>query len=146
MRLYSSSTGTTYLREIHADIPSDAVPISEARYQEVIANPAPGKVRSHDADGLPILVDPIPEVVVVTNAEVEAARLKAYADPLTGSDRFFSEALRESALGNAEAAQVAREAGLARYAAIQAELPWPSIRPGPGESGPTLEGEINTAG
>lgn len=141
MRFYSSSTGTTYLKGIHAVIPADAVPISEARYQEVIANPASGKVRSHDANGLPILVDATPEIVVVTNAEVEAARLKAYADPLTGSDRFFSEALRESALGNAEAAQAAREAGLARYAAIQAELPWPSAGTEPTQSEHPVEPE-----
>jgi hypothetical protein len=57
-RLYSQTTGSTYLTDRHSEIPPDAKPISEQRYREVIANPAPGKVRSHDADGLPILVDP----------------------------------------------------------------------------------------
>lgn len=61
-----------------------------------------------------------------TRAEVEAARLRAYADPLTGSDRYFAEAQRESLLGNAEAAEAAKALGLARFAEIQAEYPWPT--------------------
>ena len=39
-------------------IPKDAVPISKERYQAVIADPVPGMVRSHDAEGLPILIEP----------------------------------------------------------------------------------------
>lgn len=59
MRLYSKSTGCTYLSDVHGkDIPDDAVPISEGRYQSVIASPPAGKIRSHDADGLPVLIDP----------------------------------------------------------------------------------------
>jgi len=60
-----------------------------------------------------------------THSEIEAARLRAYADPLTGSDRYFAEAQRESLLGNAEAAEAAKALGLARFAEIQAENPWP---------------------
>src|SRR3546814_522202 len=56
-RLYSKSTGTTYIRGLHTSIPSDAVELPDEVYQSVIANPAPGKVRSHDPAGLPILVD-----------------------------------------------------------------------------------------
>lgn len=59
MRYYSKTTGCTYLNSIHANqMPADAVLIDEARYLDVIASPVPGKVRSHDADGLPILIDP----------------------------------------------------------------------------------------
>lgn len=57
MRHYSKETGNTYLPGIH-QIPDGAKAITEARYLEVIANPAPGRIRSHDAEGLPILVDP----------------------------------------------------------------------------------------
>tara|TARA_R100000458_G_scaffold26452_2_gene23927 strand:- start:5569 stop:5931 length:363 start_codon:yes stop_codon:yes gene_type:complete len=60
-----------------------------------------------------------------SHAEVEAARLRAYADPLTGSDRYFAEAQRESLLGNAEAADAAKALGLIRFAEIQASYPWP---------------------
>lgn len=59
-RLYSQSTGTTYIKGFHSDIPGDAVVIGEDRYQEVIANPIAGKVRSHDEGGLPVLIDPPP--------------------------------------------------------------------------------------
>lgn len=69
MRLYSKSTGGTYLTSIHVDIPADAVPISDDRYRDVIASPAEGKIRSHDADGLPILIDPPPP----TRDEIEHA-------------------------------------------------------------------------
>lgn len=58
IRYYSKTTGCTYLSDRHNQMPTDAVPISDARYQEVIASPAPGKIRSHDAAGLPILIDP----------------------------------------------------------------------------------------
>ena len=58
-RFYSKSTGCTYLEYIHGDqIPVDAVPITESRYLEVIANPELGKIRSHDSEGLPVLIDP----------------------------------------------------------------------------------------
>lgn len=54
------STGLCYLPGIHSSIPNDAVSISDERFNEVLGNPVPDKVRSHDADGLPILIDPPP--------------------------------------------------------------------------------------
>ncbi|WP_256205396.1 MULTISPECIES: phage tail assembly chaperone [unclassified Pseudomonas] len=45
------------MSSLHHTMPEDVVPIDEARYNEVIANPDPAKVRSHDADGLPVLID-----------------------------------------------------------------------------------------
>lgn len=70
----------------------------------------------------PVVVpDPPP-----TREQVEAARLRAYADPITGSDRYFAEAQRESLLGNVEAADAAKALGMARFAEIQAEYPWPA--------------------
>jgi len=74
-------------------------------------------------------VDPAsPELLPAPPArpEIEAQRLRAYADPITGSDRYFAEAQRESLLGNAEAAEAAKALGLARFAEIQAEYPWPA--------------------
>lgn len=124
-RYYSPSTGCTYLPSIHGEqIPTDAVAISEVIYRDVIANPPPGMVRSHAADGTPILVD-TPAVAGPTRGTVEAARLRAYADPLTGSDRYFSEANREVVLGNTDNAEHARLRGLQRFTEIQQEHPWP---------------------
>ena len=39
-------------------MPEDAVEISESVFLSVIARPVPGKVRAHDAAGLPLLIDP----------------------------------------------------------------------------------------
>src|SRR5690606_19886880 len=77
-RFYSRSTGSTYFRESHLHIPSDVVPISEKRYEEVIANPAHGKIISHDAAGLPILIDQPPYVPTADDhrAAVAAERHK----------------------------------------------------------------------
>lgn len=57
-RFYSQSTGSTYLTGIHTEMPDDAKPITEKRFIAVIGHPIAGKVRSHDAHGLPILIDP----------------------------------------------------------------------------------------
>lgn len=61
-RFYSRSTGCAYIVGIHQTMPQDAVEISAERYDAVIANPVSGKVRGHDAEGLPILIDPAPDV------------------------------------------------------------------------------------
>lgn len=78
MRYYSRSTGCTYLLSVHGDrMPADAVPITEEHYLSVIGNPAPGKVRSHDANGLPILIDP---PIYVPTADALCSRIDAAAD------------------------------------------------------------------
>lgn len=70
---------------------------------------------------LPLLVP-----VLQTRAEVEALRLRAYADPISGSDRYFAEAARVQAMGGTEEeVEAARSAGAARSAEIQALYPWP---------------------
>ncbi|PLP87427.1 phage tail protein [Pseudomonas sp. FFUP_PS_473] len=68
--LYSRATQATYIEGLHAEIPADAVPIDRARYLAVIGNPEPGKVRSHDDAGLPILIDP-PAQTLEQQAEQE---------------------------------------------------------------------------
>lgn len=75
-RFYSQRTGSTYLVGIHK-VPEDAVPISEERYMNVIANPTLGMIRSHDAHGLPILVAP---PTYVPSSEALCARVDAAAD------------------------------------------------------------------
>lgn len=86
-RFYNQETGNTYLQGIH-QIPDGAKPITEDRYQEVIANPAPGKIRSHDAQGLPILIDPpayvptVDELCQHIDTAADAARRAVAGDPL----------------------------------------------------------------
>ena len=59
-RLYSKSTGNLYLLGVNKNIPDDAVKISDELVLSVIGNPAPGKIRDHDENGLPFLVDSPP--------------------------------------------------------------------------------------
>ncbi len=86
-RFYSKETGNTYLQGVH-QIPAGAIPIPEDRYLAVIANPQPGMVRSHDANGLPILVPPpayVPSVEDLcsrVDAAADKARAKVAGDPL----------------------------------------------------------------
>lgn len=61
--------------------------------------------------------------------EVDRRRLIAYADPSTGSDRFFAEANRLEAQGMPVEAAAARAAGVTRYEEIKAKHPWPEIIP-----------------
>lgn len=85
--------------------------------------------------GAPELVEMTPEEVEahlnppakpLTREQIEALRLRAYADPLTGSDRYFAEASRLQAMGAAqEEIDAANAAGAKRYAEIQGEYPWP---------------------
>ncbi|MBV6288531.1 phage tail assembly chaperone [Pseudomonas aegrilactucae] len=86
MRYYSPSTGATYLSKIHSDIPGDAVEISEERFLEVVASPPAGKIRSHDAGGLPILIDP-PKVELT--AEELAATERAWRDAEVSSTEWL---------------------------------------------------------
>ncbi|TDL95675.1 phage tail protein [Stutzerimonas stutzeri ATCC 17588 = LMG 11199] len=87
MRFYSKHTGATYLESVHAQMPADAVPIAEDRYQLVIANPTLGKMRSHDGDGLPILIDPLPyvptadELITCIDTAADSARAAVVGDP-----------------------------------------------------------------
>lgn len=106
-RYYSRATGCCYLPSIHAIIPADAVPIDEALYLAVVANPSPGKIRSHDAAGLPILIDPPPviptahELCAQIDTAADTARRAVAGDPLRAVeyDRAAAEAASFAAAG-----------------------------------------------
>jgi hypothetical protein len=120
----------TVLLEPNPDtlIPLDAVEISVEDWQALLDGQSAGQMIDWGEDGYPFLTDqPPPEPL---NAEeTEAARLQAYANPLTGSDRHFAEAARCSTAGDTTGAQSATAAGQARYEQIRAELPWPETPP-----------------
>ncbi len=86
-RYYSPTTGTCYIQGLHKNIPDDAVQLSDDTYQAVIANPTPGKVRAHDPEGLPILIDPpavVPTASVLceqVDGVADAARAAVVGDP-----------------------------------------------------------------
>ncbi|MGP5893650.1 hypothetical protein ACTXY8_22690 [Pseudomonas aeruginosa] len=84
----------------------------------------PGLVSMTEAEVQAHLNPPIPSL---TREQIEALRLRAYADPLTGSDRYFVEASRLQEIGAAqEEIDVAKAAGANRYAEIQNAYPWPA--------------------
>lgn len=67
-----------------------------------------------------------PPAKPLTREQIETLRLQAYADPITGSDRYFAEVARLQAMGAAqEEIDAANAAGAKRYAEIQGEYPWP---------------------
>lgn len=68
-----------------------------------------------------------PPAKPLTREQIEVLRLQAYADQITGSDRYFAEVARLQALGAAqEEIDAASAAGAKRYAEIQEEYPWPA--------------------
>lgn len=110
------------IKGVH-DIPVGAFAIDEALWFRLI----------QETDGVWKLVEgviekhPLPNIEPppLTREEVEALRLRAYAEPLTGSDRYFAEAQRMQAMGEPDWETV-RAAGIARFERIQALHPWPS--------------------
>lgn len=72
----------------------------------------------------------LPSIPAPTKDQVELFRLKAYADPVTGSDRYFSEAVALQAEGFAATSTEVKDAkaiGLARKLEIKALYPYPVI-------------------
>jgi hypothetical protein len=66
-----------------------------------------------------------PELLITTvdRADIEGKRLKAYADPIKGSDRYVIEAMRCKLEGKPEWEQV-MSLGAARILEIKKEYPW----------------------
>lgn len=56
---------------------------------------------------------------------VREARLRAYANPVTGSDRYIAEAYAERSDGNEEGAKVIDLEMIKRREEIKAANPWP---------------------
>lgn len=65
-------------------------------------------------------LNPIP--APLSRDQIDTLRLLAYADPVTGSDRYFVEALSAK---DPEVAEKATAAANARRSEIQAQYPWP---------------------
>lgn len=58
------------------------------------------------------------------NDDIDRKRKLAFADPITGSDRYLAEAMSERAAGNEGAALAAEAALIARKEEIRKEFPW----------------------
>lgn len=99
-RFYSQRTGLTYLEGLHPEMPDDVIELSETVFLEVIANPDPTKVRSHDKRGHPILIErpaPTPEELAVPERRWRDTELKL-TDPVVARHRDQVEAMSETTL------------------------------------------------
>ncbi|MDZ7890098.1 MAG: hypothetical protein U5M72_12945 [Pseudomonas sp.] len=106
-------------------IPLDAVEITAEEHAALLAGQSAGKMIVTGEDGYPFLADP-PPPAPLTVEQIDALRLTAYADPVTGSDRYFSEVARLQVMGGSAAdIEATRTAGTERYEAIKAQYPWP---------------------
>lgn len=111
------------IRGVHV-IPKSAVAIDDSLWLRL----------TQETDGIWKLVNgaiekhPLPDIEPppLTREEVEALRLRAYADLLTGSDRYFAEAQRMQVMGEPDWEDV-RDAGIARFEEIQTLYPWTPV-------------------
>jgi hypothetical protein len=87
---YSPSTNGFYHPEIHGNaIPSDAVEITDAVYNEVCANRPANKVLASDENGYPILID-TPAADLSLTIRAERDRLLKESDIYALADIWFS--------------------------------------------------------
>ena len=71
-----------------------------------------------------------PAPIPLTVEQVEVNRLNAYSNPVTGSDRWFSEGVRLTIMSAPQAEiDFVTNKGTLRHAEIQAENPWPVVEP-----------------
>jgi hypothetical protein len=113
-RFYSQFTQTSYLQGVHAVMPDDAVEISEALYLSVIGNPAVDKIRAHDENGLPYLIDAPLMAKVVTGDQIDAERDRRIDAGVTFHDVLYQSKTtdRENIAGAAQMAFMAVVAGV----------------------------------
>lgn len=71
---YANSTNGFYTPDINPIIPDDAVEITDEYYQELLAGQSDGKCITADAEGYPVLTDP---VIVPPTAEENKATASA---------------------------------------------------------------------
>lgn len=109
--------------KICKSIPENAMDVTDKEYQYLSSGRNFGKVIVLGKTGVLELADPAP--TVMTRQEVEAQRLSAYADKVTGSDRCFAEAQRMQVMGEAGWEDVRAE-GVRRFEEIQTRYPWPA--------------------
>ena len=75
---YSASTGGFYTPDINPTMPTDVVEITEEYYQSLLTGQAEGLQIVADAQGKPVLADPI--IIPPTYSELRAAAYPSFAD------------------------------------------------------------------
>lgn len=108
----------------HTEIPAAAITVTDKEFQDLTTGRNTGKkIIVLGQDGKLFLKDADP--IVLTTDEINSRRLRAYANPITGSDRYFAEAQRMQMMGEAGWEDVRAE-GVKLFVAIQDKFPWPA--------------------
>jgi len=117
-----NTDGTLHQRLIKGihPIPKDAVEVDDDLWQRMIKES--DGIWALDPSG-GITKQPLPNVPL-TRETIERLRLAAYAEPVSGSDRYFAEANRMQVMDEPGWEQV-RDAAIERFNEIQAQYPWP---------------------
>jgi hypothetical protein len=97
--------------------------ITQDEYERIFNGLSKGMRVVSLPNGKPTLTDKLPPTPF-TKSEIEEFRLKSYSNPLTGSDRLFSESMRMQIMGESGFEEV-RARAIARFEEIQAQYPWP---------------------
>ena len=104
------------------DIPEGAVEVNESLWMR-ITQELDGVWKLADDGAITKHAFPELQPVEYSAEEIEALRRRAYADPITGSDRLFAEAQRMQVMDE-PGWETVRTAGIQRFKEIQQEFPW----------------------
>ncbi|ASN71465.1 hypothetical protein GHO45_25590 [Pseudomonas sp. FSL R10-0765] len=99
------------------------IALSEEDYRYLFDGITRGMRAVLDENQKPILIA-APQAPPLTQEAVEANRMRAYAHPITGTDRLFSEVLRMQNMGESDWEAV-RDKAIERFNEIQVQFPWP---------------------
>lgn len=127
MRMYSQTSGCSYIPGINHEIPKDAVEISEETFREVLGvNLGTDKVIGHTAEGQPILV-----ARTITKEELEWGA-RSWRDATIEKVKWLRERHRDELdLGAGTTLTLDEFAGLLAY--IQGLRKWPEVEGFPSE-------------
>lgn len=87
MHYYSKSAKGFFNPAIVRDMPSDALPISEADWTALLEGQAAGKEICFDVDGPPILIDPVDNRTYAQKREMEYPPMSDYLDGVVKGDQ-----------------------------------------------------------
>jgi len=83
---YSDSTGGFYTPEVNPTMPTDVVEITEEYYQSLLQGQASGLVITADAQGYPILTNPVPVPPTAEQNQSTATKILNNTDWTTIAD------------------------------------------------------------
>ena len=117
--IYSKSTGGFYDQLIHgANIPADAVVITDAEYNALLDGQSTGRYITADASGNPVLTDP----QAPTPAQLVVAFQQSAQDALSATDSTFARIQEAITLGLVPAVDPTVVAWIDYRKALRAEI------------------------